>query len=205
MTTQFDRPLYGYRFVDTNVGDSLQTIAARELGDANRWTDLIAYNRLVPPFITDDPTQAGPGVVLTGKQILVPAPQPIVSTTNPDLVFGVDIKLGPSGQIMTDGADFAVVSGRDNLVQALENRVETERGDLIYHPDYGCDVRRIVGVVNGPTASLLAAQYAKSAIEADPRISSVTKSSAQVIGDEINVTAVAETVAGRQVLVSAAP
>jgi hypothetical protein len=37
MTTPFDRPLNGYRFVQTQYGDTLPTIAARELGDAGRW------------------------------------------------------------------------------------------------------------------------------------------------------------------------
>ena len=31
MSTPFDRPLYGYRFVLTRHGDTLQRIAAREL------------------------------------------------------------------------------------------------------------------------------------------------------------------------------
>lgn len=206
MTTQFDRLLYGYRFVDTNVGDTLQIIAARELGDANRWTDLIAYNGLVPPFITDDPAQVKAGVILTGRQILVPAPEPVVSgTINPELVFESDIKLAATGEVLTENGDFAVVSGRANLVQAIEHRVETERGELIYHPGYGCDVRRVVGMVNGPTASLLAAQYTKVSVQADPRVNRVTKATAEVVGDVIKATVEVETVAGGAVLVSANP
>ena len=81
MTTIFDNALTGYRFADTRRGDTLQLISYRELGDASLWTQLIAYNKLVYPFITDDPTQVQPGVLLTGSQILVPAPVPVISST----------------------------------------------------------------------------------------------------------------------------
>jgi phage baseplate assembly protein W len=206
MTTTFDRELYGFRFAETRRGDSLQVIAARELGDAARWTELISYNNLVPPFITDDPTLAGDGVLLTGEHLLVPAPSPVVTTTtDPDKVFETDIKLGAGGEIMTANGDFAVVSGTANLVQAIKNRVDTEAGDLIFHPDYGSKVRRLIGAVNGPTASLLAAQYAKSAVQADSRINKVTKATAEVSGDVVSVTIEAEAISGRTIEVTATP
>lgn len=206
MTTQFDRLLYGFRFVETRMGDSLQVIAARELGDASRWVDLINYNKLIPPFITDDPAAVKPGVLLSGTQILVPAPAPVVSTTiDPEKVFESDAQLSPTGTLMTDGSDFMVVAGSANLKQAIKNRIETERGDLIYHPQYGCDVRRLVGVVNGPTASLLGAEAVKTAVQQDPRINRVTQAVAEVVGDVINVSVEAETVSGRTVDAAASP
>ena len=36
MSTPIDRPLQGYRFVETRHGDTLQAVAAREMGDASR-------------------------------------------------------------------------------------------------------------------------------------------------------------------------
>lgn len=206
MTTQFDRELYGFRFAETFRGDSLQTIAARELGDASRWTELISYNKLAPPFITDDKNAAGPGVLLTGAQLLVPAPAPVVSSTiDPDLVFESDIRLGADGEVATSGGDFDIVSGAPNLVQALQNVIKTDKGDLIYHPEYGADIRRLIGVTNGPTASLIAARYAKSAIEADARINKVDLSQAVASGDVLNVTVEAEAVSGRKIEITAAP
>jgi len=206
MSNEFDRPLYGYRFAEVLFGDSLQTIAARELGDGARWVDLIAYNNLVPPFVTQDLAGIRPGVVGPGSMILVPAPAPVISTTaNPEEVFEKDVALGRNGELMTADGDFLVAAGRDNLRQALKNRIETERGELIFHPEYGSNIRRLIGVVNGPTATLLAAQYARSAVQADPRVARVTVSKATVNGDVINVTTEAETVAGRTVSVAAAP
>lgn len=205
MTTSFDRPLNGYRFVETVRGDTLQAIAARELGDAGRWPELIAFNSLVPPYITDDPAQVKAGVLRSGALIRLPAPVPVVSSTaDPDQVFERDIGLS-HGMLTAVSGDFAVLSGRDNLKQALKNRIKTERGELIFHTEYGSLVRRLIGTVNGPTAELLAAQYAKAAVLADPRIKNVTQTAAEVNGDVINVSVEAEPVAGRAMQISATP
>lgn len=204
MTTQFDRPLFGFRFVQTNRGDSLQLIAARELGDASRWAELIAINKLLPPFITDDAAQVVPGVILSGKQILVPAPvAAVTTTTDPDAVFESDVMMGDDGSLLTDGFDFVVVSGSPNLKQALKNRINTDLGDLLYHQDYGCDVRRLQGMVNGPTAALIGANAVKTSVSADPRVARVIGAVAIVSGDRINISAEADTVAGRSIGVQA--
>lgn len=200
MTTRFDRRLYGFRFAETHHGDSLQTIASRELGDAARWVDLVSLNRLLPPFITDDPELAGEGVLLSGQQILLPAATAVItSTVDPESVFEADALLGADGELVTDGRDFVVVSGRDNLRQALKNRVVTDRGELIFHPTYGCGARRLVGKVNGPTAGLLAAQEVRAALPLDPRVARARQVVADVQGDVINVSADVETVLGRPV------
>jgi phage baseplate assembly protein W len=204
MTTQFDRPLVGFRFADINVGDSLQTIAARELGDAARWVELIAYNNLVPPFIVNDPLLVVAGVKTPGDTLLVPAPSPVVeTTTDPEKVFQTDMALARGGRLTFNNGDFSVVAGRENLKQALKNRIETEQGDLIYHTQYGSRVKRLIGVVNGPTASLLAAQYSRSAVLQDPRISTVKKASAEVVGEAINVTVEAEPISSRPLKIEA--
>lgn len=195
--SRFDRELTGFRFVDTNHGDTLQDIALRELGDASRWVDLISYNNLVPPFITDDAALVRKGVILTGQQIIVPAPGRRADQTDSDAVLGADAQLGPRGELLTDGFDFAVVSGRANLSQAIRMRVTSERGDLMYHPEYGCDVRRLLGVVNGPTKGLIAARVSKAAVAQDPRVTRVTQATALVVADTINIAVECETIAGR--------
>lgn len=205
MSTQFDVPLYGFRLVETYRGDTLQSIAARELGDASFWWRLIAYNDLIPPFITDDSTQATTGVLLTGSFIKVPAPvQNGAVTTDPDLVFEADVQL-QDGDLVIENGDFAVVSGRDNLAQALKNVVETSRGELGFHPQYGSQVRRLIGAVNGPTSALLAAEYAKAAVRSDSRIQNVTTATATVNGDVIEVSVEAVPIAGRSINITALP
>lgn len=198
--TVFSKPRVGFRFADTRFGDSLQKIAARELGDASRWPELISYNDLVDPYITDDETEAGPGVLLSGQPILVPAPAP--ATTGPatqDEAFGTDLRLD-GGVLATDGVDFVLVSGNDNLVQALQGRIKTERLELMFHPEYGCDVRRIIGKVNGPTKGLLTAQLVRGTVLQDPRVARVKSSTANVSGDRIVSEAEVETIAGRSLM-----
>ncbi len=199
-----ERPLFGFRFVEIQRGDTLQSISARELGDASRWAELIAYNGLVPPFVTDDASAVRGGVLLSGSLLRVPAPVPVITTTtDPDKVFEVDVALDSRGQMTVENGDFVVVSGRANLRQALKHRVITDRGELMFHPNYGSLIRRLIGSINGPTAALLAAQFAKSAIQADQRIKQVTKATADVVGDVINVSVEAQPVVGRVVDVDA--
>ena len=221
MTTIFDTPLTGYRFVDTRQGDTLQKIAFRELGDATQWPLLIAINNLVFPWITDDPGVASgfafgssafgsgnfggstlsPGVILTGQQILVPAPVPVIATaTDPTTVFEIDIALDADGQLQADETgDLAVVSGVANLAQALENRVSTDNGELIWHREYGTKVRLLLGAMNGPNAGLLAAQYDTAAVLLDPRVQSVDQSVVNIVGDDIDIQMEVVPIVGRSV------
>lgn len=197
MTTPFDRPLTGYRWSQIRWGDTLQSIAARELGDAGRWHEIIAFNRLRPPYLA---ATASDGVLAYGGLILLPAPAPMAYTAlDPDSVFERDVALVNRQLMADDGGDFVVVAGRANLRQALSHRVMTERGELLFHASYGCLVSRLIGTVNGPTASLLAAQYVRAAVQADPRIQRVTRSEAEVLGDKITATVEAMPIVGKRV------
>jgi phage baseplate assembly protein W len=204
MTTIFDTPLVGYRFVNTIIGDSLQRIAQRALGDATQWPLLIAYNNLIPPYITDDPAQAGPQVIQTGEQILVPASAPVVeSAVDPDQVFLIDIAL--TNGLITSGAnaDLALVAGLDNLQQALANRVISTSGILLFHSEYGSFIKRLLGTANGPTVELLAAQYAAAAIIADDRVSEIIQATASITGVEVDVSVDVQPVVGQPLTVTA--
>lgn len=213
MTTVFDKPLNGYRFVDTQFGDTLQKVAARELGDAARWGDLIAFNNLVPPYLTDDPGQVAAGVRLTGSQILVPAGAPVISTaTDPSVVFQIDLELLPQagtgavgGLLQAVNGDFAVVAGRANFKQVLKNRIETARGELIFHMEYGSFCRLVIGAVNGPTAGLLVASYGKASLQADERVSDVDQAIATIVGDSIQLALEVIPIVGRPIQLTAAP
>lgn len=201
MTTRFDRPLTGYRWAQIRWGDTLQMLAARELGDAGRWHELIAFNKLAPPYIAET---AAAGVLAYGGLILCPAPGPTAtSTTDPDTVFERDVALTNRALEADESGDFLVVAGRANLRQALQHRVSTERGEVLYHAEYGSRIRQLIGRVAGPTASLLAAQYARSAVAADPRIARITAAKATVLGDTISVVVEAQPIVGKPIDVGA--
>lgn len=204
--TVFSKPLNGYRFVDIQFSDTLQKIAARELGDAAQWGILIAYNNLVPPYITDDPMQVAPGVLLSGSQLLVPAGAPVISTTtDPAAVFNIDIALTKGLIEGTALGDVLTVAGRDNLRQALKNNVETEQGELLWHTSYGSLCRRLIGAVNGPTTALLSAAYAKASLLTDPRVSDVDKATVTITGDVQALQLEVIPVVGRPIQFTASP
>lgn len=198
---RFDRTLGGFRFVEVYHGDTLQRIAARELGDAARWTDLANINELVPPYLVDIGIDASPGVLRYGDMLMVPSAAEVASTqTDPDLVFEIDCAL-PYGLLESENGDFVIVSGVANLKQALQHRIRTSEGELVFHPDYRCLVHRLIGAINGPTSGLLAAEYVKAALLRDDRVQDVTRVVAEISGDVIKVTADAVPIAGRSVTV----
>jgi hypothetical protein len=188
--TAFDKPLTGYQIVSTQIGDTLQKIAARTLGDASQYPLLISINKLIYPWITDDPTQSGPGIILTGGPIIVPAPTPALATQpDPEDVFLTDVGLNPDRTLSIVNGDFGTVSGTDNLKQAWTNRLITDKGTLLFHQDYGGLLRSLIGAVNGPNAGLLAAKYAEQDILQDPRAQAVLDATVNISGAAINVVA----------------
>lgn len=198
--SEFSRPLAGVRLVDVLHGDTLQEIAAREIGDASRWVDIANINNLEPPYITDDAAQATDRVLLSGGVLLVPArPKqqlPREGTTEADL-YGVDLALVDGQLRPNEDGDLQLVSGRENLKQALVHRVTTERGELLWHRSYGSLVRSLIGATNGPSSALLAAQYVAAAMRADYRVRDVNNTLATVTGDEIHVECEVVPIVGR--------
>lgn len=196
MTTKI---LPGFRFAEIRYNDTLQAIAARELQDASRWPELVAINELVYPYLTGDTALASNSVKLFGQFILIPASTAQASATaDPEAVYGVDIALN-NGRLSLAGGGVATVGGRANLRQALGNAIETDSGELLYHPNYGCKVRELLGAVNGPTAGLLAAKYVKATILSDDRIDHVISSDAAISGDVTAITAKAVPVSGKPI------
>lgn len=196
----FSKTLTGYRKVATRVGDTIQQIALRELGDAAQWYDIVALNTLRYPWIVDDPALLATGVVLAGQaSLLVPsvAPRATGVAEAPD-VFGTDWLL-KNGQIQADaGGDIATVSGVANLAQALDMRIRTHPGDLVYHPKYGCKVYRLLGKGGTSQNDQLASSWVAAAIRADPRVAGTERLTASIAGDVLAVSGDAVSVNGKR-------
>ena len=195
--------LTGFRLVSIQRGDTLQAIAARALGDATQWAELVWINGLTYPYITDDPIVASSTVLLSGKLIKVPASAaPAAATSDADTLFGIDLAL-VDGDLEDDGkGDLLTVAGLDNLEQALEDRLETGLGELIFHLDYGNGALDLIGHGNGPSEGQLSAEYVASCLRADPRVQTVQSVTAQVGPDSISSTAVVNPIVGAPVTVS---
>lgn len=197
MSTEFERVLPPYRLVDTNRGDTLQSIANREMGDANRWPELVWINNLVWPYITDDSRRVKEGVLLSGSFIKVPAAAGVYTDeAEKGQVYERDCRLVNKSLEVDSSGDLLVCAGADNLRQQLGHRVATPRGQATRHPDYGCMIWRLLGKVNNATSGFLGAAYVKSTLEADYRVQKVDYSKSAVIGDAINITARAVAIDG---------
>jgi len=197
-----DRTLVGFRLIETRYGDTLQRVAARELGDAARWYELAEINGLRPPYLTDDQLSVSATVKLTGSQLLVPAATPKATIdSTPDGALGIDILLH-KGSIQSENGDIALVSGAANYVQALTSLVVTEPGDLLFHPTYGCGVRSLLGSSNSRAKMMLAGGLVRRAIASDPRTAEVVRADISANGDSLQIEAHAMAVHGQPVRLS---
>ena len=177
----------GVRKVQTNRDDTLQRIALRELGSASRWVELANLNSLRPPYIVNDRADLKAGVLLAGDVINIPAPIGMATVaSDADGVFLRDIKL-TKGRLTASGGDLVPVSGVDNLTQALSIRVMTEKGELMFHSEYGCYVSILRGQAGNPVNNALAAFFVMSSLLEDERVKSVDKTDAIIGGDSIMV------------------
>lgn len=204
MANDFLREMPAYRYAETHYGDDLASVCSRELGDANRWTELVWLNNLVYPYLTDNPEQVTAGVILIGSLIKVPSPVNFVNDISDEgVLYESDCLLTNKLLTVDEFGDIAVASGVKNLVQQLSHRLNTPRGQLRRHPDYGCLIWRIQGTINGPTAGALGAAYVKSTLLSDYRVVNVPSSVAVITGDVIKMTATAEVVTGGTVDITA--
>jgi len=190
----------GYRYVETYRGDTLQSIALREMGNAGRWAEIADLNNLLPPFITDDEAAASDRVILTGSNLAVPG-YPTTLTIDETEVHGVDLALDKRGDIQSEHGDFAVISGVQNLSGALARRVIIEKRSRWFNPEYGCWVRELLGEKAGPGRLGLAAFYVKSSLLEDDRVESVLSCHAYDQGDALRVEAVIQPVSMQQITV----
>jgi phage baseplate assembly protein W len=79
--------------------------------------------------------------------------------------LGADLKVGKAG-------DLQVVSGRENLGQALLQRLLTRKGELsdLGHPGYGSRLHDLVGRPNNQATRDLVRLYAKECVMQEPRV-----------------------------------
>lgn len=195
--SEFERVTPNFRLVETHHGDDLQAVAQRELGDANRWPELVWINELVYPYITTDERHVATGVLLAGSLIKVPAPAGLTGDgAEIGQVYERDASLTDKLLSVDENGDLSVVSGADNLRQQLQHRINTRRGQARRHPDYGCKIWSVMGTVNGPTAGALGAEYVASALRADYRVQEVEHATAEIVGDTIRITARARAIDG---------
>lgn len=183
-------------------GESLRTIAQTELGDADRWQEIVELNSLSYPFITASPST---GTITPGDTIYLPeTEEEFVETEVP--VFGTDILLSgdkfnitvPRGGdfLVSDDGDYRLVSGIPCVHQDYAHRLMTSYGSLPYHPFYGSIIPDLIGSKKGSTWRTKTELEIERVLRADDRISDVPVLNvvSTPTGISINSTAVANRV-----------
>lgn len=134
-------------------GDTIQIIAARELGNVDRYRELIVLNNLISPYID---TISSQGVLAPGDEILIPqnsttgdmgirsAKDYNVTNgmTESEKALGVDLRLDDNNDIaLTNTGDLDVHAGMTNYAQAIIIRMSLEPRSLKRHPSIGVDLK----------------------------------------------------------------
>ena len=83
----------------------------------------------------------------------------------------------PVDLLAAAGGDVRTVSGRENLAQAVVNRLLTRRGELarLGHPQYGSRLHLLVGEPQNARTRGLAEIYIRESLAQEPRIQAVTR------------------------------
>ena len=93
-----------------------------------------------------------------------------------DRDVGRDLSTTQAGEF---GIDFAVISGSENIAQALLLRFLTVEGELarLGHPDYGSRLSELIGKLNTETNRNLAKLHVLRALSREPRVQAVLSAS----------------------------
>lgn len=140
------------RQIKYESGQTLERIAQRELGDSSRWGEIVEVNGLKAPYITDDLSSTLPDVLRPGDTVLIPTPvqngfsqvpsvREIKTTKNLSELersLGTDLKITKTFDLSVSGAgDLEVVSGTDNMGQAVIIKLGYEKGEVMRYPEMG--------------------------------------------------------------------
>jgi nucleoid-associated protein YgaU len=179
---------------EVQAGDTLQDIAGNELGDRSLWIQIAEINGMPG---SDTFTDGSP--LVAGSLLFVPALEGSeLPGLSPDDLYGVDLQLGPDGDLVALGAnpqDVATIRGVDNLVQGLTNRFVTVQGDNATFPDHG--LPRLVGERSSDDTLAEASIDADLQMRRDQRIKSVQDLVINDDGDTFVIDAILEPVVGK--------
>lgn len=175
------------RLIRVPVGESLRTIALRELGDVFRWPELIEINQLRPPYIIEsiNPDDRLANTVMWGDTLLIPVGNPLVVEQLPAEIYGTDMAL-IGGYIDASTGDYLLIAGAANLKQALINRLQTALNELITHPGYGSNIDTALGMKIVPIVEMMVSGYILRCLKQEPRIDTINSINSTVDGDALN-------------------
>lgn len=159
--------------------DSLQLIATRY---GCNWEEIAELNSLQYPYISSDVEALNPNVAYIGSTILIPIEKSYQKNTSfstiEKRVYGSDLQFLPYEDhrlepyfLASQGGDIEIAEGIDNLYQACCSRLTVDKGSLVLHPEYGTEIRRLIGSGKGTYKTLTKIKLdVKRTLLQDPRI-----------------------------------
>ena len=123
-------------------GDNLFTVAARLFGTASLWSTLAEINHWQDAYTlpNGEPARAGVAILVPNEIEGRPA-QFLNYLSDPSDLLLTDMMLDEEGDLIITNnfKDVALISGGNNYVQALTNRLRTTQGELPFEQNYGLD------------------------------------------------------------------
>lgn len=140
------------------AGLTLERMAQKELGDSTRWGEIVEVNGLKAPYVTDDLSSTLEGVLRPGDTYLIPTParngfsqvpaakeiKTTVGLSELEKSLGTDLKLTADFDLsLSNSGDLDVVSGAQNMAQAVILKLAYQKGEIMRYPELGA------GLVSG--------------------------------------------------------
>lgn len=153
------------------VGESLLTVANRFLGSPSLWLELAEINQAQDAYTdSEGMTYRAGSVILIPVNVPNLAPQllPQASFTTEDAI-AVDLLLDLSGDLLFNGEDAELVSGEENLRQAIINRIRTATDDITAAPRYGLGANLIGAKLTEQVSAYMIAHIREQVLQ-DPRV-----------------------------------
>jgi hypothetical protein len=186
-----DITVYGSRSVQITSGMSLTRIASEQYGDPSKCVLLATYNGITDNELTP------------GMEIKVPITTRSVKDLDNRIFswdkissFGTDIKIDGNGQlIFSESGDFSVIANENNLVQAINLRLNENLGNRLRLTTYGLKASvGFPGTDNAPVSYIIT--NIVDTLKQDPRINEVEEIKLKGEGDQLFISFNAKTIEG---------
>ena len=157
-----------YKLYTVKDGDTIQNIAQQALGDMSLWPDIVRYNNLKYPYISETTSinTASSGDTLVIPQEVTVDDLANVSLKKQDIDVIASYALGRDLDLLSNyrsrsykerddtdelfsltnkNHDLGTNYGHDNLIQAIVMRLSTKYGTMPLHPEYGTKLHSLLG------------------------------------------------------------
>lgn len=105
-----------------------------------------------------------------------------------EIIGGKDLMLYDRDFLADQYGDLTSVQGIQSIMYSIKHRLETEKGELVTHPDYGSNLENIIGIQGSAVnKQKLIELEIKETVFQDNRIEDLEFNEIQVLGDKVTV------------------